>query len=274
MHTILAGLVGSTAQDERLVRLFGHWLRKYYLRGHYVPLDVTQTALAEVLRALPKMGFAGVNVAQPHKTTVLALADRVSDRAALIGTANTLVFREDNQIYADNTEGYGFVENLRSADRKWKAANGPAAILGAGSAARAAIAALLDAGAKEIRIANRTRARADALRTEFGAHIKVFDWVKAGNMLDGATTFVNCSALGMEGKPEMRMPLDGLESGCVVMDMVMNPLDTRLLREARAAGCKTSDGLGMFIHQAVPAFERWFGLRPEVDESVRRSVID
>ncbi len=273
-RTILAGLIGQSALDDKLVRLFGHWLHKHYLRAQYVPLTVTQADLPDILRTLPKIGFAGVNIAAPHKVTVLTLADRVSDRAALIGTANTLVFRDDRQIYADNTEGYGFIASLRAADPGWSAGKGPAAVLGAGAAARAAVAALLDAGAREVRVANRTRARADALRMEFGAHVKVFDWVKAGNMLDEATTFVNCSALGMEGKPELRVPLDALDARCVVMDMVMTPPETRLLREARGRGCPTADGLAMFIHQAVPAFERWFGMRPEVDEATRRAVQD
>lgn len=271
---ILAALIAASVGGEKAPRLFGHWLRRLGVHGQYVPMEVGQADLADVLKALPKMGFAGANIAAPHKMTALSLADRVTDRAALIGAVNTVIFRTDGQVFADNTEGYGFIENLRASIPDWRADAGPAVIFGGGAAARAAIAALLDGGAREIRIANRTRARADGLKTEFGAHVHVFDWVKAGNMLDGAATLVNASALGMEGKPELKVPLDALGPDCVVTDMVMVPAETRLLREARAIGCRTADGLGLFIHQAVPSFERWFGIRPEVDEAARRAVLD
>ncbi len=270
---LLAGVIGTPVSHSKSPVLHNYWLNKYGIKGQYVPLDVAQSELADVLLALPRMGFVGANVTIPHKVSVLALADKVTDRAALIGAANTLIFRDNGKIYADNTDGYGFVENLKVNSPGWVPNSGPAAILGAGGAARAALAALLDAGVKEIRIANRTRSRADVLRTEFGARIHVFEWVKAGNMLDGAATVVNCTALGMKGKPVLKVPLDALSPDAVVTDMVYNPLNTRLLREAARRGCRVVDGLGMLIHQAVPGFERWFGVRPSVDEEVRRVVL-
>ncbi len=209
----------------------------------------------------------------PHKEKVLAIADIVTDRAALIGAANTLIFRADGKIHADNTDGYGFVENLRSGAPDWDPKSGPAAVLGAGGAARAVLASLIDVGVKEIRLSNRTRARAEALRAEFGTKIEVVDWVQAGNMFDGAALLVNTTSLGMEGKPELRVPLDALDSGTVVTDLVYTPLETGLLRTATDKGCTTVDGLGMLIHQAVPAFERWFGMRPEVDDEIRRIIL-
>jgi shikimate dehydrogenase len=269
----LAGVIGSPVAHSKSPRLHAHWLKRHGLKGFYVPMDVAQSDLREVLAALPKAGFVGCNVTIPHKETVLALADIVTDRAALIGAANTLIFRKDGRVHADNTDGYGFVANLRQAAPAWDPLAGPAAVIGAGGGARAVIAALLELGTPEIRIANRTRARAEALRAEFGARVAVQDWAQAGNMLDGAVTVVNTSSLGMEGKPDFRVPLDALSPKATVTDLVYTPLRTRLLDEAAAIGCVTVDGLGMLLHQAAPAFERWFGIRPEVDDQTRAAVL-
>lgn len=269
----LAGVIGSPIAHSRSPRLHAYWLRLHGIRGHYIPMDVAASDLAEVLRALPKAGFVGCNVTIPHKEAVLALADIVTDRAALIGAANTLIFRKDGAIHADNTDGYGFIANLRQNAPRWDPTSGPAAVLGAGGAARAVVASLLEVGAPEIRIANRTRARAEALRQEFGARIVVHDWVQAGNMLEGAVTVANSSSLGMEGKPEFRVPLDALSPAAVVTDLVYTPLRTRFLDEAAAIGCTTVDGLGMLLHQAAPGFERWFGIRPEIDQQTRDAVL-
>lgn len=269
----LAGVIGSPIAHSKSPRLQNYWLQKYGIAGYYIPMDVSQEDLADVLAALPKMGFVGVNITIPHKETVLGLADLVTDRAALIGAANTLIFRKDGRMHADNTDGYGFIENLRQGAPNWRPEAGPAAVLGAGGAARAVIASLSEVGVREIRISNRTRARAEALRAEFGAKIKVYDWVQAGNMIEGAALVVNTTALGMVGKAEFRVPLDGLSPGAVVTDLVYTPLRTRLLAEAEEVGCTTVDGLGMLLHQATPGFERWFGVRPEVDETTRAVVL-
>jgi len=269
----LAAVIGSPVAHSRSPALHTHWLKKYGLRGHYVPMDISQHDLPAVLAALPKMGFVGANVTIPHKETVLGLANVVTDRAALIGAANTLIFRSDGKLHADNTDGYGFIENLRQSAPDWDPKSGPAAVLGAGGAARAVLASLLDVGVPEIRLSNRTRARSEALRKEFGAKINVYDWVQAGNMLDSAATVVNATSLGMEGKPELRVPLDALSPKALVTDLVYTPLETELLRKAKAAGCTTVDGLGMLLFQAAPGFERWFGVRPEIDEEARQVVL-
>jgi shikimate dehydrogenase len=269
----LAGVIGSPVSHSRSPALHGYWLRKYGIRGYYVPLEVAQADLETVLRTMPSMGFVGANVTIPHKESALRIADIVSDRAALIGAANTLIFRPDGKIHADNTDGYGFLENLRQGAPGWRADAGPCVVLGAGGAARAVLAALIEAGAEEIRLTNRTRNRAEALRTEFGTKVVVHDWVQAGNAIEGAATVVNTTSLGMVGKSEFRVPLDGLARDAVVTDLVYTPLDTTLLVRAREAGCRTVDGLGMLLHQAVPGFERWFGVRPEVDEVLREAVL-
>jgi shikimate dehydrogenase len=253
--------------------LHGYWLRKYGLPGHYVPLHVAQDDLETVLRTLPLMGFRGVNVTIPHKESALRLADTVSDRAAVIGAANTLTFLDNGKIHADNTDGLGFLASLRQGAPDWDPRTGPAAVLGAGGAARAIITSLIESGVPEIRLSNRTRSRSDGLKSEFGARIAVYEWVQAGNAIEGAATVVNTTSLGMTGKPEFRVPLDGLSSDAVVTDIVYTPLETRLLSVARAQGCRVVDGLGMLLHQAAPGFERWFGQRPEVDEGLRAAVL-
>ncbi|MDG1129654.1 shikimate dehydrogenase [Seohaeicola saemankumensis] len=269
----LAGVIGSPIAHSKSPALHGHWLKSYGIRGYYIPMEVSADNLAEVLRALPKAGFVGVNVTVPHKEAVLEIADLVTDRATLIGAANTLIFRKDGKIHADNTDGYGFIENLRQNAPDWNPAAGPAAVLGAGGAARAVVASLLDVGVPEILISNRTRIRAEALQHDFGKRLRVVDWVQAGNMLEEAATVVNTTSLGMLGKPELRVPLDGLRKGALVTDLVYAPLQTRLLRVAQEMGCVTVDGLGMLLHQAVPGFERWFGYRPTVDASIRAAVL-
>lgn len=269
----LAGVIGSPVAHSRSPRLHGYWLKRYGLKGHYIPMDVAQADLRETLQMLPKLGFVGLNVTIPHKESVLALADIVTDRAALIGAANTLIFRKDGKIHADNTDGAGFIANLRQNAPAWVPAAGPAVVFGAGGAARAVIAALIEVGVPEIRLTNRTRPRADALRQDFGAKVVVHDWVQAGNLLEDAATVVNTTSLGMVGKPEFRVPLDALSPRALVTDLVYTPLKTNLLIEAEEAGCTVVDGLGMLLHQAAPGFERWFGVRPEVDEATRDAVI-
>lgn len=269
----LAGVIGAPIAHSKSPRLHGHWLRTYGIPGHYVPLHVEPDDLETVLRTLPKMGFRGVNITIPHKVAALEIADQISDRATLIGAANTLTFRADGKIHADNTDGYGFLENLKQGAPGWKPNAGPALVLGAGGAARAVIVALMEAGATDIILTNRTRPKADELRAAFGKKVRVVDWVKAGNAVEEAATVVNTTSLGMVGAPDFRVPLDGLRPGTVVTDIVYAPLRTKLLEAADAAGCITVDGLGMLLHQGVPGFERWFGVRPEVDVNTRAAVL-
>ena len=269
----LAGVIGSPIAHSKSPQLHRHWLETYGIAGHYIPMDVAAEDLETVLRTLPRMGFVGANVTIPHKEAALKIADLVTDRATLIGAANTLIFRQDGKIHADNTDGYGFLENLRSGAPQWRAQDGPAVVFGAGGAARAVIVSLLDAGVPEILLANRTRVRAERLKQDFGNRLRVYDWVQAGNMVDDAALLVNTTSLGMIGKGELRVPLDGLRPETVVTDLVYAPLKTKLLAAAEEIGCVTVDGLGMLLHQAVPAFERWFGTRPEVDRATRAAAL-
>ena len=269
----LAGVIGSPIAHSKSPQIHRHWLKTYGLSGDYIPMDVSSADLREVLNALPKAGFVGVNITIPHKETVLEMADLVTDRATLIGAANTLIFRKDGKIHADNTDGYGFLENLKAGAPGWVPATGPATVLGAGGAARAVVSSLLDAGVPEVLLTNRTRIRAEKLANDFGNGVTVIDWVQAANILEDSTLVVNTTSLGMIGKQEMRVPLDGFKRGSVVTDLVYTPLRTNLLAAAENAGCVTVDGLGMLLHQAVPAFERWFGTRPAVDSATRAAAL-
>ena len=270
----LAGVIGHPVAHSKSPALHAYWLRTYGIRGHYIPMDVTDADLKAALKALPRLGFVGINVTIPHKEKVLGLADLITDRAALIGAANTLIFRPDGKIHADNTDGYGFIENLRQNAPHWAPESGPAALLGAGGAARAVIASLLESGVPEVRIANRTRPRAEALRADFGPRVAVWDWNAAAAMLGGARLVVNTTSLGMEGtdESEFRVSLDALGPETVVTDVVYSPLMTPLLIAAQARGCHVVDGLGMLMHQAAPGFERWFGQRPVVDAATRAAI--
>jgi len=269
----LAGVLGDPIAHSKSPALFEHWLKIHRLRGHYVPMHVLRDNFHECVKALPKLGFVGANVTLPHKAAALAIADRKTDRAIMIGAANTLIFLRDGSIYADNTDGYGFLSNLKHGAPGWDPLSGPSLVLGAGGASKAVITALIEVGVRRILLTNRTKGRADTLRLDFGSRIEVVDWVAAGDAIEDATTIINTTSLGMIGQPELRIPLDGLRAGQVVTDLVYAPLETRLLREARQVGCTTVDGLGMLLHQAVPGFERWFGIRPSVDEATRLAVL-
>lgn len=269
----LAGVIGSPIAHSRSPQIHGHWLATMGLPGHYVPMDVRPDDLADVLRTLPRAGFKGVNITIPHKVSALDLADIVTDRARTMGAANTITFQEDGAIHADNTDGHGFIRNLQEAPCDWRPEAGSAAVLGAGGAARAVIAALLDEGVPEILLSNRTRARADALAQEFGPQVRVIDWDRAGDMLGEAATVVNTTSLGMQGHPPLEVPLGGLRPGTVVTDIVYAPLRTPLLEQAERLGCHTVDGLGMLLYQAVPGFERWFGACPKVDAATRAAAL-
>lgn len=265
----LVAVLGSPVVHSKSPLLHGFWLKQFGIQGHYVPIDVMAADLEQVLQTLPKMGFVGANVTLPHKEKILSIADQISDRAALIGAANTLVFQPDGKLYADNTDGYGFIENIRQHAPDWQAKDGPALVLGAGGAARAIVSALLEAGAPEVRISNRTRARADQIKSDFGGRVGVVDWVKAGAEIEYAHTLVNTTSLGMTGKSALTVSLDKLNPETLVTDIVYSPLETELLKAARSKGCRVVDGLGMLIHQAVPGFQRWFGQKPVVDQAIR-----
>ncbi len=270
----LAGVVGWPVAHSKSPLIFAHWFAEAGIVGSYQRLAVRPEEFGPALRALPKAGFRGVNVTIPHKLAALELADEVSAAARAIGAANTICFDGDGRIFAENTDGYGFTENLREGAPAWNPSAGPALVLGAGGAARAVIHALLEAGAPTIRLANRTGHKADALAAHFGRRVEPVDWAARGAATGGAATIVNTTSLGMTGKPPLELPLDDAPATALVTDIVYVPLETPLLAAARVRGLATVDGLGMLLHQARPGFRAWFGADPAVTPALRRAALE
>jgi shikimate dehydrogenase len=262
----VAGVIGWPVSHSRSPLLHNFWLRRHGIDGAYVPLPVAPDAFATALRGLRDAGFAGANVTIPHKEAAGGLCDTLDASARRAGAVNTLVFSAAG-VLGSNTDGYGFIANLAAHG---VAATGPALLLGAGGAARAIAAALLDAGA-EVAITNRTAARAEKLAGALPG-LRVVAWEDRARAVAGAALLVNTTSLGMAGQAPLEMDLQHAPAALVVADIVYAPLQTKLLAEACARGLKTVPGLGMLVHQAVPGFAAWFGVRPEVDEQVFAAI--
>lgn len=267
----VAGLIGWPVSHSRSPRLHGYWLAEHGIDGAYVPLPVAPEQLETAVRGLAAAGLAGVNVTIPHKQAVMTVCDRVDAAARHIGAVNLLVFGE-NGISGSNTDGFGFMANLRETAPAWKTA-APAVLLGAGGGARAVAAALLEAGVPELRLSNRNRARAEQLAEELGGPVQVVAWEEREAALAGAGLVVNSTSLGMAGQPPLALDLAELPGDAVVADLVYSPLETELLAAARIRGCVAVDGLGMLLHQARPCFTAWFGPDPQVTPALRRFVM-
>ena len=269
----VAAVIGHPVNHSRSPRMHNFWLAHFGLEGYYIPLDIDPKKFERSIRNLPELGLVGANITIPYKEKVLKIADKISDRAALVGAANTLTFLPNGGIYADNTDGYGFLQNIKSKYKDWSAREGITVVFGAGGASRAILAALIEDGASDIILANRTRSRADQLRSELGAKIKVVEWMKIQNYLSEASTIINTTSLGMVGKTDLPIPLNALKKNTLVTDIVYTPIETHLLATAAKMGCRTVDGLGMLIHQAIPGFERWFGIKPGDSQALRELLI-
>ena len=266
-----AGVIGWPIHHSRSPRIHNHWLENHIISGFYEAISVSPDDFPTFMDALRNGSMRGCNVTLPHKEAALALADHATDRAIRIGAANTLWVR-DGRIHADNTDGEGFLANLDAAAPGWDARQGTALVIGAGGAARAVVDALAERGFMRIAIANRTRERADRLAQgwEAAEGIALDD---AAVLAPDVDMLVNTTSLGMNDNALSFDP-SGLKPACVVTDLVYTPLETPLLAAARARGLTTVDGLGMLLHQAVPGFERWYGIRPVVDDALRAIVLD
>ncbi|GAN79918.1 shikimate 5-dehydrogenase [Acidocella aminolytica 101 = DSM 11237] len=263
----LAGVTGWPVAHSRSPRIHNTWLARHGIDGAYVPLPIRPDDFPSVIPALAKAGFAGVNVTIPHKEAAFAICVKVDDFARRAGAVNTLIFTPHG-IEGSNTDGYGFVANLRH--HGVKPAAGPVLILGAGGAARGIGAALQDEGA-EITITNRTPERAAALAAALPP-AKVLPWEQREDALGDYALLINTTSLGMVHEPPLPMNLDRAAPGLAVADIIFAPLETQLLADAKARGLKPVEGLGMLLHQAVPGFSAWFGVTPEVDEALYRIV--
>jgi len=270
----LAGVMGWPVGHSLSPLLHGYWLTTHAVDGAYVPLAVKPEDFTAAVRMLPKLGFAGANVTIPHKQAVLAAVDELDDVAVRIGAVNTIVVRRDGRLWGTNTDAYGFIENLKSKYPAWDPAAGPAVVIGAGGAARAIVVALLDAGVPSVRIANRSRARAETLARDLKApNVEIRDWETRALALEDAMLLVNTTSLGMTGQPPLDLDLTHLPKAAAVYDIVYVPLETELLKAAKAAGHPVIDGIGMLLHQARPGFAAWFGIEPTVDQALTTYVL-
>ncbi|MCZ8099665.1 MAG: shikimate dehydrogenase [Burkholderiales bacterium] len=267
-----ACVMGHPIAHSRSPLIHGYWLRTLGIDGEYVREDVKPDDFAAFVASLRQRGYVGGNCTVPHKEAAFRLADVTTDRARAVCAVNTLWF-EDGRLCGDNTDGIGFVSHLSATQPGWEANTGVALILGAGGAARGIVASLLTAGVERIVIANRTLARAEELARLFGDRVVADDWSALPVVLPAADLLVNTTSLGMQGQPPLEVDIAALRRSAIVADIVYVPLETRLLADARRRRHRTTDGLGMLLHQAVPGFERWFGRRPEVTEELRAIIV-
>lgn len=268
----LAGIIGMPVTHSRSPVLHNFWLAAHGIKGAYVPLAVAPERLKDALPGLVALGFRGCNVTMPHKQTAMALLDRVNETALRIGAVNTIVVEADGTLSGFNNDGNGFVQSLRDALPGWRADAGPILLLGAGGAARAVVVALLENGARQIRIANRTAAKAQAIASEFGAAVTAVSWAERNAAMADVALLVNCTNQGMIGKPALDVDLARLAPSTLVADLIYTPLETPFLAAARARGCVTLNGLGLLLNQARLAFKAWFGVLPDVTPELLKAV--
>ncbi|MFZ4787119.1 MAG: shikimate dehydrogenase [Beijerinckiaceae bacterium] len=271
-HYLLAGVMGWPVMHSRSPKLHNYWLARHGLIGAYVPLAIKESGLEKALRALPALGFAGCNLTIPHKEQAMKIVDHLDPVAKRIGAMNCVIVGADGSLSGTNNDGFGYIASIREAKPDWRADAGPVTVLGAGGAARAVLVSLIDEGAKEIRLTNRTAARADDLAKEFGGPIKTVAWNDRHDALQGAAMVINTTSQGMVGQPDLDLKLDLLPQAALVSDIVYIPLETPLLSAARQRGNTTVNGLGMLLHQARPAFKAWFGVMPEVTSELRKMI--
>jgi shikimate dehydrogenase len=267
-----AAIIGLPVAQSRSPQMYQWWREKHGVSGAYLPLPVQPERLADALRGLRALGFVGCNVTMPHKIAALALVDRIDPLAEKIGATNHIIVEPDGTLTAYNTDGEGFMGSLHAACPTWAAASGPVVVLGAGGGAASILASLVAAGVPEIRLCNRTLSKAEAMSDRFGPTVRPLPWASRENALPGASLLVNTTPLGMTGKGALELPLAKLPADAAVADIIYNPLPTALLAQAEARGHCTMNGLGMLLHQGVPCFERYWGIRPQVTEQLYQFI--
>ncbi|WP_416898878.1 MAG: shikimate dehydrogenase [Minwuia sp.] len=270
---MVAGVTGWPVKHSLSPRLHGYWLRKYGTDGIYAPFPIAPEYFEKAVRGLGDAGVRGLNVTVPHKLAAFRLADRLDLAAQRIGAVNTLVFQADGSIEGRNTDAPGFLQNLLQAGVDPTV--GPVLVIGAGGATRGVLHALLEAGAPEIRLVNRTPEKAEQLVAEFAdRRLGMAGFFDLSQRLGDVRLAINATSLGMGGNGVPAVDLSALPSNAIVHDIVYTPLETPFLAAARARGLTTVDGLGMLLHQAAPAFEAFYGVRPDVDDGLRNHLLE
>jgi shikimate dehydrogenase len=268
-----ACVIGWPVAHSRSPAVHTYWLKHYGLEGDYTKEAVPPEEIDAFLASLGERGFVGGNVTLPHKAAALAAADEVDEAARAIGAANTLWLDVRGRLHATNTDAYGFMTHLAEDAPDWNDGKRAVMVLGAGGAARAIMHGLLAAGASKVMLANRTRSHAETLARDFGPKVEVVPWEDRSAALAGCGLLINTTSLGLTGKPPLEIDLAALPKDAVVADIVYSPLETDLLAAARARGNRCVDGLGMLLHQAVPGFKLWFGVKPKVTPELRAHVL-
>ncbi len=269
---LLAGVMGWPVMHSRSPMLHNYWFKKHDLAGAYVPLAIRPEGLAAALRALHPLGFAGCNLTIPHKQQAMTIVDEVDALARSIGAISCVVVRPEGSLSGTNNDCYGFIQNVRQEQPGWRADAGPIVVIGAGGGSRAVCYGLAREGAKEIRLLNRTFARAKEIADEFGGPIKALPWEQRHEVLAGAAMLVNTTSCGMVGQPLLDIRLDKLPESALAADIIHIPLETPFLAAARSRGNRTVNGLGMLLNQGRPAWKAWFGIEPEVTAELRAMV--
>ena len=268
-----ACIIGWPVKHSRSPLIHGYWLAQYGLAGSYTRVEVEPDRLGRfIAEDMRREGFVGCNVTIPHKVPVMSLVDDVAEDARAIGAVNTLWF-DGSKLRADNTDVTGFMTHLDLSAPGWAKPKRPVLVLGAGGGARGIVYGLLRAGVDRIYLCNRTRANAEEIAKAFGSKVVAIDWNDARRVASEVMLAVNTTSLGMHGHAELAFDVAPLRDDCVVADIVYVPLETPLLAAARTRGLRTVDGLGMLLHQAVPGFERWFGVRPSVTDELRSIIV-
>ena len=271
--TRVAGVVGWPVSHSLSPRLHNYWLKENGIDGVYIPLAVNPENITSVVKSLPKLGFAGVNLTVPHKEKGMMLVDSVDELAERVGAINTIVVTKDGFLEGKNTDVFGFKEALNQNTRTTNIKNGVSVVIGAGGASRAVVVALLELGVREIRIINRTLEKAELLATGIGPILRPVLWKERNDALSGASFLVNTTTLGMENQLPLDLSLDALPKTAVVNDIVYRPLFTPLLSEAKKRGNPVVDGLWMLMQQGRPGFAAWFGCDPVVSPKLRAHVL-
>lgn len=270
MSIVKAGVIGHPVSHSKSPVVHEYWIDKYNLSGTYEKIDITEEELSVGIQKLIDDGYAGFNVTVPHKQNIIPLCDEIDETAKLIGAVNTVKI-SDGKLYGFNTDAYGFIENLKSHDADIEGKT--AFVLGAGGASRAVVYGLLDAGAGKVLISNRTKEKCNEISMINPDKIQIIDWTDRNEALDGVDILVNTTSLGMAGQPSLGIDLSALPAAATVSDIVYAPLMTELLKSAQGNGNKIVTGIGMLLHQARPAFEKWFGVLPEVTEDLEALVL-
>jgi shikimate dehydrogenase len=265
-----AAIYGLPVAHSRSPLIHGAWLHEHKISGAYLRKEVSPAALPLLLHDFRNTGLAGANLTLPLKEAACAYV-ALDEIAAKLQAVNT-IWLEDGKLRGTNTDVFGFASACQEQVPEWRNALEHVIVLGAGGAAKAVIYALFDAETERVTVINRTKARGENLATLFGAKVKSGDWDSLYKVLPQATMLVNATSLGMSGQPRLDLEVKRLKANAIVADIVYAPLETNLLKHARAAGYKTVDGLSMLLHQAVPAFERWFGVNPKVTQELRALV--